>query len=252
LRGQSLHVQEWGDRDGPPVVCLHGLSGHGGRFVRLAERLRAFRVVAVDLRGHGTSTWAPPWDAGRHVADLLDTLEALGIDRAAWVGHSFGGRLIAELATASPDQLERAVLLDPAMHIEPSIAAERADLLLVDVAFDDADEAVEARLADGSLFTTPREILEEEAASHLTAAADGRFRWRFSRAAAIAAWSEMARPAPPFPTCPTLVVLGERSWIPVDLPETPSLEVATVPGGHSVLWDDFAATSEAVAAFLAA
>ncbi len=248
---QLLHVREWGDRAGSPVVCLHGLSGHGGRFARLAERLSGCRVVAVDLRGHGASTWEPPWHAGRHVADLVETADALGVARAAWVGHSFGGKLIAELAAAHPDRVERAVLLDPAMQIEPAVAAERADLTLVDASFADADEAIDTRLTDGSLFTTPRETLVEEAAAHLAAGADGRLRWRFSRAAAITAWSEMSRPAPPFPSCPTLVVLGRRSWIPVDVPEASSIEVVTVPGGHSVLWDDFDATAEAVAAFLA-
>jgi pimeloyl-ACP methyl ester carboxylesterase len=79
---------------------------------------------------------------------------------------------------------------------------------------------------------------------------DGRWRWRFRPEAAIVAWSEMATPAPPWPACPTLVVLGERSWIPVDVPDVPEIRVVRVPGGHSVLWDDFDATASAIAGFL--
>ncbi len=143
------------------------------------------------------------------------------------------------------------MLLDPAMHVDPAVVAERAELMLADVSFADADEAVDARLADGSLYTTPREVVAAEAAAHLGRGPDGRYRWRFSRPAVVVAWSEMSRPAPPFPSCPTLVVLGERSWIAVDVPDTPNLELHTVPGGHSVLWDDFDATAAAVESFLA-
>jgi lipase len=246
-----LSTTEWGDPTGTPLVCLHGVTGHGGRFARLAERLPGHRVVGVDLRGHGRSSWDPPWDIAQHLADITETADALGLGRGAWLGHSFGGRLVAELVALAPERVDRAVLLDPAMHVEPSVVGERADLLLEDVSFGDAGEAIDARLADGSLYTTPRTVLEEEADAHLVAGADGRFRWRFSRPAVVVAWSEMSRPAPPFPSCPTLVVLGERSWIPVDVPSSPGLETVTVPGGHSVLWDDLEATTAAVASFLA-
>jgi len=245
-----LNAREWGDPSGAPVVCAHGLAGHGRRFGELASRLPASRVVGVDLRGHGSSGYEPPWDIRTNVADLLETATALGIERAAWVGHSFGGRLVAELEAAAPDRVERAVLLDPAMHIVPEVALERAELLRADTSFATPDEAIDARLTDGSLFTTTRSTLEDEAEAHLEQGLDGRWRWRFSALAAIVAWSEMSEPAPPFPRCPTLVVLGARSWIPVDVPVAPNVEVVTVPGGHSVLWDDFDATATAVAAFL--
>ena len=59
-----LNTHEWGDPSAPPVVCLHGVTGHGLRFRRLAEERLAdrFHVVAADLRGHGHSTWDEPWD----------------------------------------------------------------------------------------------------------------------------------------------------------------------------------------------
>ena len=110
-----LHVHEWGDPDAPAVVCLHGVTGHGERYRRLAERWAGFRVIAPDLRGHGRSDWEPPWTFPTHVADLVDTIDALGIERPDWVGHSFGGRLVLELAAAHPERIRRAVLLDPAI-----------------------------------------------------------------------------------------------------------------------------------------
>jgi hypothetical protein len=47
-------------------------------------------------------------------------------------------------------------------------------------------------------------------------------------------------------------VLGERSWIPVQVPALSTLTEARVPGGHSVLWDDFDATADAIVHFLLA
>lgn len=248
----QLNVLEWGSATGRPVVCLHGLTGHALRYRRLAdEALGELRVISVDLRGHGRSTWQPPWGIAQHLADLLDTLDALDLVAASWIGHSFGGRLVAELAARSPERVERAVLLDPAMHIDPTVAAERAALAREDTSFGSVDEAIDARLADGTLFSTPRALLEDDMHAHLVDGPDGRLRPRVCAEAAIVAWSEMATTAPPWPTCPTLVVLGERSWIPVDVPSRADVETVRVPGGHSVLWDDFEATAAPVARFLA-
>jgi lipase len=245
-----LAAHEWGDDAGPPVVCLHGVTGHGGRYRALAERLPGYRVVALDLRGHGRSTWEAPWTVETHVADLVETVRALGIGEAIWIGHSFGGRLVAELAAREPSAVGRAVLLDPALHVVPAEATLRAEGMRADMSFASPDEAIDARLADGSLFTTPRSTLAEETEAHLERAADGRWRWRYSPAAVIAAWSVMATEAPPVPAAPTLVVLGDRSWIPNPIPVREGVVVVRVPGGHSVLWDDFEATADAVASFL--
>jgi lipase len=247
----QLSVAEWGDPKGVPVICLHGVTGHGRRFRRLAEeRLQQCRVIGIDERGHGRSAWEPPWSVEQHVADLVETSDALGIFASAWVGHSFGGKLVAEVATRHPDRVERAVLLDPAMHIDPTVAAERAETTRADASFGSPEEAIDARLSDGSLYTTPRSVLEEEANEHLVLGPDGRYRWQWSPGAVIVAWSEMAAAPPPWPRCPTLVVLGERSWIPVVVPRRSNVSQVVVPGGHSVLWDDFDATADAIADFL--
>lgn len=245
-----LSTQIWGEPGARPVVCLHGVTGHSGRFRALAGRLPSCRVVAVDLRGHGRSTWDAPWGVDAHLDDLRETAAELGIEAGTWVGHSFGGKLVAHLAERDPGRVERAVLLDPAMHVDAAISTERAGLLREDLSFGSPDEAIDARLGDGSLFTTPREVLEDEAAAHLERGDDGRYRWRYSPPAVTVAWSEMAAPAPPWPACETLVVTGAQSWIPLTVPPEPHLRVVTVPGGHSVLWDDFDAVADAVAEFV--
>jgi lipase len=247
----QLNVREWGDPAGEPVVCLHGLTGYGGRFRGLAEEhLRHRQVLGVDLRGHGESGWEPPWDLETHARDLLETTAAYGIEAADWVGHSIGGRIIAEIAAIAPASVKRAVLLDPAMHVDVEHALQRVELLRSDGSFASVDEAIDARLADPTLFSTPRETIAAESGEHLDRGADGRYRWRFFPPMAIVAWSEMTRAAPPWPGCPTLLVVGARSWIVLDVPVVDHISTVTVPGGHAVMWDAYEATSEAIARFL--
>ncbi|MFN0155808.1 MAG: alpha/beta fold hydrolase [Gaiella sp.] len=244
-----LNTAEWGS--GPPLVCLHGVTSHGRRYETMAARLPGRRVLGVDLRGHAGSGWDPPWTVAQHIEDLVETAAALEVERADWVGHSFGGLLVARLTVERPDLVSRAVLLDPALHIDPAVALERAEAMRADISFASPDDAIETRLGDGTLFTTPRSVLEREAEQHLEQGDDGRWRWRYCAPAVVAAFGEMAAPAPAWPRCPTLVVLGARSWLPVDVPILPNVTAVTVPGGHGVLWDDFEETIDAVTRFLA-
>lgn len=251
-----LHLHEWGDPGAPAVVCLHGVTGHGGRFRRLAEEHLAdrYHVLAPDLRGHGRSPWEPPWDAGAHLADLLETV---GVERADWIAHSFGGRLVAELAAREPERVTQAVLLDPALTVLPHVALDMAEHERVDVSFASSEAAAQARFDSGRVLLAPLELVAEDEAEHLEPGPDGRLRYRYCKSAVITAWSEMASPAPPPAQVPTLFVLGAESWLVLDEHVEAYraelgglLELVTVPGGHSVLWDAFEQTAAAVEAFL--
>lgn len=244
-----LHVHEYGDPAASAVVCLHGVTGHGERFRRLAEeRLVERRVIAPDLRGHGRSGIEPPWDLDTHVADVAETVGELGLERADWIGFSYGGRVAAALAATRPELVDRLVLLDPALHLPIETCLEQAREERGDLSFGDADEAIEDR--GEALLHTPREMLEEEMRQHLVEGEDGRLRYRYEPVAAIAIWSDMARSAPSVAEVPTLVVRGDQSWVPVDLDRYPDAEALEVAGGHPVLWEDFEGTAAAITGFL--
>jgi lipase len=254
-----LHVHEWGDPEAPAVVCLHGISAHGRRFRRLAEeRLAArFRVVAPDLRGHGRSEYDPPWNVATHLDDLLETLDGIGVESATWIGHSFGGRLLLHLCVVHPERVEAAVLLDPAIQILPHVGRDFAEEATKDRAFVSADEAVDARLADGA--PTPREFLEEEAREHLAPSPDGRLRWQYCKPAVVTAYGELCTEPPPpsVLTVPTLLVhAGQFGLVREEQLDEyravlgDGLEVVEVPGGHIVYWDAYEQTAAAVEKFL--
>jgi lipase len=254
-----LHLHEWGERAAPPLVCLHGVTGHGRRFRRLAEERLAerFRVLAPDLRGHGRSDWEPPWTLRANLADVLETVAAAGVERAAWLGHSYGGRLILELAALEPDRVERAVLLDPVIDLLPHVGLDMAEDHRRDRVFASVDEAIDARLERSP--TTPRRFVEEEAREHLVEGRGGTFRWNYCQSSVVFAYGELCLPAPPPETlrAPTLLVHAEQfGLVRADQLETyraalgNRLRTAAVPGGHVVIWDAYEETATAVTSFL--
>jgi lipase len=253
-----LHLHAWGDPDAPPLVCLHGVTGHGRRFRRLAEeRLAArFRVLAPDLRGHALSDWEPPWSLATHVHDVLETLDDAGAGGATWLGHSFGGRLVLEAAAQAPERVERAILLDPAIQILPHVAFGQAEQERVATPYGSPDEAVQARI---DYDAPPREAVEEDVREHLVPRRDGRYEYRYCPSAVIAAYGELCTPPPPPGTLqvPTLLVHAPAFNLVRD-DQAAAYEAALgdrltevrVPGGHMVFWNAYDQTAAAIDAFL--
>ena len=252
----TLFVHAWGEPGAARVLCLHGVTSHGRHFAKLAEALDGFHVVVPDLLGHGSSPYEPPWSIGAHLDALLETV---GEEPGMVVGHSFGGRLAFELAAKRPELVTRLVLLDPAILIPPHVALHAAENARKDRAYVSFDEGVDRRFEESQLHRAPRELVVEELASHLVVDDDGRYRYRYCQAAVVAAYGEMASDPPPFEQVrvPTLLVLGERSYVPYDLLLEAHqsalgdlLDLRVLPCGHTVLWDALDETVEAVAAFL--
>jgi lipase len=256
-----LHHHRWGPPAAEAIVCVHGLTQHGGIYERLAGELVAEgrSVVALDLRGHGASGTEPPWDVQTHVDDVLETVRELGVEQAVWLGHSFGGRVVATLAARAPDVVEGLVLLDPGLEIPADYALRSAEIDRMDWNFASVDGAVNALLSAESSVAAPREVVAAFVREDLRPGADGRLRFGFNPCAAVVAWSEMARPAPPVAQVPTLLV---RPIVPL-LDARPHdrryreelgslLTLVAVPNGHNVLWEAPEETAAAVKAFLAA
>jgi haloacetate dehalogenase len=111
--------------EGPAVVLLHGYPQTHYCWRRIAPELaRSHRVVALDLRGYG-ATRAPaggPLGEGyskrEMAADVVSMLDALGLERAAVVGHDRGGRVAYRMALDHPERVERLVVLNIVPTIE--------------------------------------------------------------------------------------------------------------------------------------
>jgi pimeloyl-ACP methyl ester carboxylesterase len=95
--GLALHVREWGNPDGPPILFIHGLSQNHLCWMNQVDSALAdeFRLVAFDLRGHGMSeaplTLAPYTSSKIWADDVAAVIAALALERPVLVGWSYGG-----------------------------------------------------------------------------------------------------------------------------------------------------------------
>ncbi len=98
--------------DQPAVVLLHGLFGQARNLGRLQRRLAGTaRVVAIDLRSHGTSP-PGPLDLRAMGADVEETIRSLGLGRAVVMGHSLGGKVAMALALDHPEATSGILVAD--------------------------------------------------------------------------------------------------------------------------------------------
>ena len=257
----GLRILCFGDEPLPAVVCLHDAGGHAKRFERLARVFEERRrVVAYDLRGHGRSPWAGSQTVADHTDDLRSVLERLGIEQTALIGEGFGCWPAVALAAAASDRVTALVLLDPPLSLPSSAVHELAERQRAAPAYERVDDAIAALRGHAGPVHTPQALLEEEMAEHLVADEDGRVRPRFSRSAVAEFLDDAAAGPPPLRevVCPTLIVRGGDSHaLTAADAEAAASELrrgtlATVPGGHPVLWDALAETGAVVRDFVLA
>ncbi|HEV2014166.1 MAG TPA: alpha/beta hydrolase [Candidatus Dormibacteraeota bacterium] len=113
IDGVNLHYLCGGS--GPPLVLVHGLGSSAAvEFYHNLEPLAAHhRVFAVDLPGFGRSDKpALEYTIGLFVKAVKDLMASEGVERAAVIGVSMGGRVALGLALESPEKVERLVLVD--------------------------------------------------------------------------------------------------------------------------------------------
>ncbi|MDE0421915.1 MAG: alpha/beta hydrolase [Gammaproteobacteria bacterium] len=138
VRGIELAYFEWGRRvepsagrrglaprgnTPPTVLMLHATGFHArcwdGVIRGMAESMH---VIAVDQRGHGRSTKAPPYNWAEFGADAAAFVEALDLDGIIGVGHSMGGHAIVQAAGAHANRFRALLLVDPVI-LDPAAYA---------------------------------------------------------------------------------------------------------------------------------
>lgn len=118
--GLHLNVLEW-SREGTALLFIHGFSNEAHIWDDVAPGLAPYyRVLAMDLRGHGDSDWHPEgkYDYSEHVNDVLALLDHLGLERVVIVAHSLGGRVAMLLAGQAPERIAGLVIVDSAPEID--------------------------------------------------------------------------------------------------------------------------------------
>jgi len=263
--GLTFHYVTWGQESAPPLVLLHGLTGHARSWDALAGELSTdLRVIALDQRGHGDSDRAPDGDyrVATMAGDVAGFVDALGLERFALLGLSMGGRVGIAYAGGHAARIERFCIVDigPEIHLP---GMERIRQMMADSPerIESEEHAVEyvrranPRMAEASL--------RERVRHGLRLLADGGFEWKYDKALrdmmrqggrreTMDLWEPLRRI-----TAPALLVRGaESDVLSVEIAKRmidtlPDGRLVEIPGaGHTVPADQPEAFARAVRSFL--
>lgn len=259
LRGLEFSYLEWGDAGSPPMVLLHGLTGHAHTWDLFASSLQnEYHIFALDQRGHGNTGWPDPpqYSTEDFVEDVRELAGHWGIDRFVLIGLSMGAHNALAFAVRRPEMVDRLVPVDVGPSLPRLRDPERQarwDRLYQD--FDTIDEAY-AEAIESNPIADP-EVIKYRVRHNLERTDDGRWTPKCTRDVALH-WkpddlTEQIRTI----QCRTLIVRGgESDVLSAEVAESmraaiPGCELATIEGsGHSVPQDKPAGFEVAVREFL--
>jgi pimeloyl-ACP methyl ester carboxylesterase len=260
--GQRLSVLRWGGAE-PEVVFLHG-GAQNARTWDLVALALGRPALAIDLPGHGHSSWRADRDYGpvRNAGAVAIAMERHAPGARVVVGMSLGGLTTIRLAADRPDLVRRAVLVDvtpgSADAAARMSAAERGAVQLArgPRTFASLDEMVSAAVQASP--RRPASAVRRGVVHNSRPLPDGTRAWRYdlpaprSVADMTALWDDVDRM-----TMPAMLVKGGESGFvtAADLAEItrrlPELRVETVPGaGHAVQSDQPGALTGLIREFL--
>jgi esterase len=108
----KLFYRKYGEA-GPPLIILHGLYGASDNWVSIARELSdQFEVFVPDQRNHGDSPQDDRHDYRAMSSDLCEFMDDRGIEKAALLGHSMGGKTAMLFAMECPERVESLVVVD--------------------------------------------------------------------------------------------------------------------------------------------
>ena len=129
INGLRIHYLDWGTAGRRPLILLHGIARVARAFDHLAPHfLRDYHVIAVDLRGHGESSWDPRADylVEDYAKDVETLIGELGFTDLVLWGNSTGGRVAQVLAGSRPELVSAVIVEDVGPERPPAISDRRA------------------------------------------------------------------------------------------------------------------------------
>ena len=255
-----------GNRGGDePATCLflHGLGDNSAVWEPVAKSLSGhYRALGLDFRGHGDSFWdrGGRYGVADHVEDVMAAVERLQLGRFALVGHSLGGQVALQIASAYPERVTHLALVD----FGPERDRESCDAIVASVKdgirrYNSVEDYI-VHILQHRPITSPM-LVRHMALSALRAAADGTFLPKTDPAVVSidlqATSNEELWAMLKAVRCPTLVVRGYGSAV---LRDTVARRMAdtlsdgryhVVPAaGHSVMTDNPQDCSATIFSFL--
>lgn len=248
--GDSLKIHYIDEGSGDCVLLLHGWGARASVYRCIIDMLTPHcRVIAPDLPGFGESDEPSfPYDTQHYVGFVQEFLKALGVRRAAVIGHSHGGRIALMLAADKDTAFEipQMVLMDSAGLIRKKSFSQKCKIRLFKTA-----KCLLSNPLSQRLFPDALEQLRKKNGSADYAAASP-----VMRQSMVKVIHDNLRPLLPRISCPTLLIWGE---LDTDTPlehafimqkEIPDCGLVRIPGGsHFSFLSDPGLTSRVLHSF---
>jgi pimeloyl-ACP methyl ester carboxylesterase len=228
-----LHYVDWGNRDAPTLLLVHGGRDHCRNWDWVAQALRDdYHIIAPDLRGHGDSQWmiGGSYNQIDYVYDIAQLLRQIDCNPVTIIGHSLGGAISLLYTGLYPDTVRKLIAIEgmgpPPAMLEQRLA-QPIDARLhnwvddlrklsgrVPRRYASLEEAYER-------MQTENPHLSEGQARHLTIHGsnqneDGSYSWKFDNYVRVFAPTglEAAEQQHLYRriSCPTLLIRGTESW----------------------------------------
>lgn len=254
----------------PKVLALHGWLDNAASFLPVAARLPALDLVMLDLPGHGRSAHLAPgadYTLSVTLNAILDTLDVLGWERFAVLGHSMGAGIGSILAASLPQRVERLVAIEAlgalsetpqrtTLRLRESVAAMRAlpgkKLRL----FPDVSAPIRARMLANQLSEASARLLVERG----VVATDAGYTWSSDPRLTLPALQRMTEDQVSDLVqgieCPARVIFADppQSYLPDPLRRDraallPHGELFVIAGSHHVHMDKPAEVAAAIGDF---
>lgn len=249
----SLTALTWGAQAAPPLLALHGWLDNAGSYAYLAPKLAdRFRVVALELPGHGHSSHLPAgisYHYVDYVSAVLSAADALGLERYSLLGHSLGAGIASLAAAATPQRVDRLLLIEglgplgddgsnTLQRFRDAYAAPAASGKSLRL-FADVEQAISARtIASGLRAELARPIVERGLVR-----VEGGYRWRsdprLTRPSAVRLAEAQIRALLAGIEAPTSLLLATpvTPYLPTAMMQArtrqvPRIAVAQMEGGH--------------------
>ena len=264
LNGLKFHYLDWGHSGRPVLLCLHGSTGQAHSWDFLGEVVGdEWRLLALDMRGHGKSEWASgDYPIASFAGDIAKFVAHIGVTSIHLVGLSLGGIVAMTYSGMFPERVSRLVLVD----IAPQMSAVALARLTRSGAYPEAFESLDAAVAwaKTDYLWAGDAALKDDLAIRLLQRDDGRWGWKFDldlfspanrtrwAGEACERWTLFGRI-----DCPILEVRGELSELVSDEivermktinPQTRHVNVPSA--GHNVIADQPVSFAEIALAFL--
>ena len=257
VHSRTITALQWGEDDQPLILALHGWLDNAESYYKLAPHLAGFRVVAIDMAGHGQSDWRsadsgyPVWG---YVEDLHAVKRQLQPDGAIRIlAHSLGAGVASLYAGTFPDQVLTLGLIENLApftnapdHFAENLSQSITDNLSIQKQASAKSKALLTKLRATGRFPVPVDAAERLVVRSSEQLPNGELRIRvdprLKLRSSVRLTEEQVRSTLARIESPVLVIAGQsglsQELTQARLPFVKNIEFRWMPGGHHLHLED--------------